>query len=135
MRLAGDTVSQTWYGTLTCKNTTRLRYTTCKQFLSDAYSAPVMAFFCAFDLANLPVKRLSTSIMVTDMFQRQCTVKLAGIIYFNKTSSHFIANIFDKEGNIWYHNGISTESSCTLHGTLATMDMRSILTLSGVLKK
>ncbi|KAI0788943.1 hypothetical protein BC629DRAFT_1273008, partial [Irpex lacteus] len=44
--------------------------------------------------------------------------KLIGIIYYG--NNHFTSRIISNSGDIWYHDGIETQSQCQYEGNIAT---------------
>ncbi|KZP03244.1 hypothetical protein FIBSPDRAFT_769243, partial [Athelia psychrophila] len=50
---------------------------------------------------------------------------LAGVIYLHVF--HFTARIFNTKGNLWYHDGATTGTSCIPEGNVADID-RDVLT-------
>ncbi|KAJ7882877.1 hypothetical protein B0H13DRAFT_1623774, partial [Mycena leptocephala] len=45
--------------------------------------------------------------------------KLRGIMYRGK--NHFTCKFIDRQGEIWFHNGITTRSTCTPEVNIATV--------------
>jgi len=39
-------------------------------------------------------------------------LRLAGSIYHDRARLHFVANVVDKEGGIWYHDSITAGVTC-----------------------
>jgi len=116
-----------FYAVLTRENQTRLQCATCKSNLVDDYSAPVAPTMCAIDLVNSPIKVLSKELKTYDSMERSQTLRLGGIIYYDESSCHFVSKIIDKEGTIWYHDGIETAASCRNTGKISETDMATLL--------
>ncbi|KAJ7907077.1 hypothetical protein B0H13DRAFT_1618732, partial [Mycena leptocephala] len=47
--------------------------------------------------------------------------KLRGIMYGGKTSNHFTCRFIDRQGEIWFHDGITTGFTCTPEVKIATV--------------
>ena len=46
------------------------------------------------------------------------TLRLRGIIYHG--NYHFVSQIISNEGNVWYHDGMTTGSICTSKGNISS---------------
>ena len=50
--------------------------------------------------------------------------QLVGLVYFG--SFHFTARIIDKDGSIWYHDGVRTGRQCVYEGNLNTTSYQTL---------
>ncbi|KAJ7223620.1 hypothetical protein C8J57DRAFT_1094271 [Mycena rebaudengoi] len=55
--------------------------------------------------------------------------KLCGIIYHG--DEHFTSRMFTTNGDIWFHNGITTRSSTRFEGNLRNIALTSLHTYRG----
>ncbi|KAJ7248935.1 hypothetical protein C8J57DRAFT_1189368 [Mycena rebaudengoi] len=55
---------------------------------------------------------------------RSVVTKLRGIIYHG--DKHFISRMFTSDGDIWFHDGITTRSSTRFEGNLKNVDLASL---------
>ncbi|KAF8574971.1 hypothetical protein K439DRAFT_1311008, partial [Ramaria rubella] len=47
---------------------------------------------------------------------------LAGIVYYDAMRKHFVARVVDKQGDIWYHDGINRGNRCVYDGNVSAFD-------------
>jgi hypothetical protein len=66
-----------------------------------------------FEYPNIDIK---TSHKIK--FQDNTVLKLRGIVYHG--DSHFTSRIISPEGNIWFHDGMTTGGTCETDGHLET---------------
>ncbi|KAF8582879.1 hypothetical protein K439DRAFT_1350149 [Ramaria rubella] len=61
--------------------------------------------------------------MITkDTHNHHKNLSLAGIVYYDAMRQHFVARVIDKQGDIWYHDGINTGNKCVYEGNVSTFD-------------
>jgi hypothetical protein len=54
-------------------------------------------------------------------------LKLRGLIYHSAEGQHFTSVVVDKEGTLWYHDGIATKNSCRRIANLKDIqDLRAL---------
>jgi hypothetical protein len=56
-------------------------------------------------------------------------LNVRGLVYYGEF--HFVARIIGSQGNIWYHDGIVTGSTCESEGHIETFSRRKLKTCKG----
>ena len=56
--------------------------------------------------------------------------RLCGIIYWGHY--HFTCRIVQKDGSVFYHDGIRTKDKCAFEGSISNMTARKLSTASGI---
>ncbi|KAJ7710361.1 hypothetical protein B0H17DRAFT_915026 [Mycena rosella] len=80
------------------------------------------------DVPSILVVSVSFAKLVIDEFigfktpTREKSLRLTGLIYHSEMARHFTSMVLDKKGYLWYHDGITTRSRCTLVGHWSTLD-------------
>jgi hypothetical protein len=57
----------------------------------------------------------------------ESSMKLTGIIYYNLPLAHYVARIIDKDGRVWYHDGMNTGTQCLNEGVISNFDTTQLL--------
>ena len=86
------------------------------QFTTHPYFVPLI-------VDNVP---MSVSLMV---FIQDVAYRVCGLIYFGH--EHFTVRIVDKEGQIWYNDGMTLGRECKYEGNILNADEMSIYKCKG----
>ncbi|KAI0670728.1 hypothetical protein C8Q78DRAFT_975839 [Trametes maxima] len=85
---------------------------------------PPPFLFLELQLSQEAVHNVSTRRHITlSTGDIPCTWRLCSVIYLGE--AHFTCRFIERNGNAWYHDGISTGSSCVLDGTIDTISLAS----------
>ena len=77
-----------------------------------------------------PNTKIKTSHKIRFKTDNAITVlHLRGIVYHGE--NHFTSRIISPNGNIWFHDGISTGSTCEIDGHLKTTTDRALYNCKG----
>jgi hypothetical protein len=65
-------------------------------------------------------------VLVKHLTGTNLTYRLAGIVYFG--DMHFVAHIIRQDGQIWFHDGITTQRNLIYEGSIASghIDLASV---------
>src|SRR6266540_2033510 len=69
---------------------------------------------------------LDSTIWVKQLTGTQLTYRLAGVVYFG--DMHFVTRIVRQDGQIWFHDGITTQRNLIYEGRIASghIDLTSV---------
>ncbi|KAF8576703.1 hypothetical protein K439DRAFT_1366490, partial [Ramaria rubella] len=112
---------QQWYQVLTTKCTTA-RLCLCRRRVIEERvytSAPELV---VFHITNAYMIKISHNMITKDTHNHHKSLSLAGIVYYDAMRQHFVARVIDKQGDIWYHDGINTGNKCVYEGNVSTFD-------------
>ena len=76
----------------------------------------VLSVSSAYEIKISPTLTSCNSIGV------ESSLKLTGIVYFNLPLAHYVARIIDKDGRVWYHDGMNTGTQCIYEGSISEFD-------------
>ncbi|KAF8582903.1 hypothetical protein K439DRAFT_1647404 [Ramaria rubella] len=108
---------QQWYQVLTTKRTTARRC-----FVPE---------LVVFHITNAYMIEISHNMITQDTHDNHESLSLAGIVYYDAMRQHFVARVVDKQGDIWYHDGINTRNRCVYEGNVSAFDSTQLRIYKG----
>jgi hypothetical protein len=96
---------------------TRRRCRVCDEPFTQIADYKDLPQVIAFELRD-KTTLLDSTILVKQLTGTQLTYRLAGVIYFG--DMHFVARIIRQDGQIWFHDGITTQRNLIYEGSIAS---------------
>ena len=104
---------------------TRRRCRVCNELYTQIADYNDLPQVIAFELRD-ETTLLDSTILVKQLTGTQLTYRLAGVVYFG--DMHFVACIIRQDGQIWFHDGITTQRNLIYEGSIASghIDLTSV---------
>ena len=89
---------------------------TCRRQLIEDRTYPEHPELVVLSVSSAYGINISHTLNVCNSTGHELILNLTGIVYYNLPLAHYVARIIDKDGRVWYHDGMETGTQCRYEG-------------------